>query len=361
LTNSYKQNVPEKGRVMAGKLGIRLRRAREGLGLTQEDLSKSVGLSSEFISLLEIGKRSPSLDSLRRIAEFLKKDVGYFLQDREEDFNVLLQDKRLNLEARRSIRRLQRYCEDYIRLEDLTARHTEPAPLYFSISAERLAQEERNRLGLGAEPIRKLFGVVEANGLKILRQWIPEQAKIAVVFVNYSAEQASFAMINASRPLGDQIVAAAHAYAHYLKDRQASPILDNPDVLVDDYLPLYHPREKFAQTFALQFLVPPAKLRQLVAKEMHGRSLHFEDVVHLKRYFGLTMATMLQVLHKRGFIPSHRYQEFQATDAGAFERSLFGRISDAERSSKSRPKSIPSDRYKLLGVSACQKISKEKG
>ena len=59
---------------MPGILGIKLRIERESLGLTQEDLAKAVGLSSEFISLLELGKRMPSLDSLKSISEFLKKE-----------------------------------------------------------------------------------------------------------------------------------------------------------------------------------------------------------------------------------------------------------------------------------------------
>ncbi|MDH5467486.1 MAG: helix-turn-helix domain-containing protein, partial [Candidatus Aminicenantes bacterium] len=61
---------------MSGILGTRLRRERESLGITQESLSRAVGLSSEFISLLELGKRMPSLESLTALAEFFKKDVS---------------------------------------------------------------------------------------------------------------------------------------------------------------------------------------------------------------------------------------------------------------------------------------------
>lgn len=345
---------------MPVKLGAKLRRARENLGLTQEELSKSVGLSSEFISLLEIGKRAPSLDSLRRLSDFLKKDIGYFLQDTEGDFQVLGREKKLSKEAQAVIRRFQRYSEDYLRVEELTQRRAEPAPFYQNASAERMAQEERKRLGLGDEPIRDIFTLLELNGLRILRQAVPEAAQIAGIFVFYEAEQAGFALLDSSRPLGDQHVAAAHEYAHYLKDRFAGPILDNPDVFIDEYLPLYHPREKFAQQFAFDFLVPPRKLKHVVSKELHARSLHFEDVIFLKRYFGVKTSHMLGILQKQEIIPPHRYAEYRNIDHAAFERSLFGKVGSEELPARSRTKLISSDRYKILGVSAFQKTVRDK-
>ena len=71
---------------MHNLLGIRIRRLREDLGLTQEDLARSVGLSSEFISLLELGKRDPSLESLNSVARFFKKDISFFLVEKKESF-----------------------------------------------------------------------------------------------------------------------------------------------------------------------------------------------------------------------------------------------------------------------------------
>jgi transcriptional regulator with XRE-family HTH domain len=345
---------------MQGKLGAKLRRARENLGLTQEELSKAVGLSSEFISLLEIGKRAPSLDSLRRLAGYLKKEIGYFLQEPEDNFHVLRQEKNLSKEALTLIRRFQRYCQDYLRVEDLTQRRAEPAPFFQNASPERLASEERKRLGLGDEPIKDIFTLLELNGLRVLRHVIPENAKIAGIFVFFDAEQAGFALIDASRPLGDQYVAAAHEYAHYLKDRSAGPILDNPDVFVDEYLPLYHPREKFAQQFAYDFLVPPQKLKHVVSRELHARSLHFEDVIFLKRYFGVKTSHMLGVLQKQEILPPHRVNEYRGIDSAAFERSLFGEVGTEELPGRTRTKLIPSDRYKILGVSAYQKTEREK-
>jgi transcriptional regulator with XRE-family HTH domain len=59
-------------------LGTRLKRAREEVNLSQGSFAKALGLSSEYISLLESGKRTPSFETLLKIAGFLNKNVAYF-------------------------------------------------------------------------------------------------------------------------------------------------------------------------------------------------------------------------------------------------------------------------------------------
>lgn len=340
---------------MIAKLGAKLRRARESLGITQEELSKSVGLSSEFISLLEVGKRTPSLDSLKRLSAFLKKDMAYFLKEKETAFDVLLNDKKMSRETRNEIRRFKSYCEDYLQLEDITGRRLETAPLYHSASAEAMAWEERERLGLGDEPIRDIFGLLEMNGLRILKQNVLPKAQVAGVFIYFAAEQAGFALVSTALTLGEQRLIGAHEYCHFLKDRMDGPILDNADIVYEDYLALYHPREKFAHRFAVNFLVPPSKLRRIHQKELSARSLHFEDVIYLKRYFEVNTTLMLRRLLELNLISSQRYYEFKEIEFFDFEKSLFGDVIADTKSIKGRSKTISSERYKVLGVSAFKK------
>ncbi|GAI13928.1 unnamed protein product, partial [marine sediment metagenome] len=81
---------------MSAILGTRLRREREELGITQDVLAKGVGLSSEFISLLELGKRMPSLETLTALADYFRKDVSYFLKEKEETFKIILRAEGLD-------------------------------------------------------------------------------------------------------------------------------------------------------------------------------------------------------------------------------------------------------------------------
>jgi transcriptional regulator with XRE-family HTH domain len=53
------------------KFGKRLRRLRRMQDVTQEQLSEKSGVSSDFISQLERGLNSPSLDTIQKLADGL--------------------------------------------------------------------------------------------------------------------------------------------------------------------------------------------------------------------------------------------------------------------------------------------------
>lgn len=139
-------------------------------------------------------------------------------------------------------------------------------------------------------------------------------------------------------------------------DRADSPIVDNPDVVVDEYVSLYPPREQFAQTFASRFLVPPGKLRELVEKDPRAKSLTFDDVLFLKRYFGVSTRAMLRTLRGRGLLPEARFEEFFKRGPEDREMEVFGGLSgQEERRSRSlfrKTRTILSDRFRLLAAEA---------
>jgi len=57
------------------KLGDALRAHRNRAGISQEKLAEKAGLSVVFISLLENGRRTVSVDSLLRIAKALNVEL----------------------------------------------------------------------------------------------------------------------------------------------------------------------------------------------------------------------------------------------------------------------------------------------
>ncbi|MBN1221625.1 MAG: ImmA/IrrE family metallo-endopeptidase [Candidatus Aminicenantes bacterium] len=333
---------------MLGRFGAKLRIQRENLGLTQEDLAQAVGLSSEFISLLELGKRQPSLESLKSIAAFLKKDPSYFLEEKEMAFDKLLNQKPLNPKVLKELKKFRKYCEDYLKLEEILGRRLELAPAYSHTQPERLAFEERCRIGLGDAPIRNIFSLAECNGLRVYRQAIDAEYKIAGIFIFFEIKEAAFALINSSLSLGEQIITVAHEYYHFLRDRFSDPIIDNPDVLVDDYVSLYHPREKFAHLFAKRLLMPPTKVRAVIEKDLRSGRLRYEDVIYLKRFFGVGTPAMLQTLRDLEYLSYSQVKEFENRDHGAYEKTLYGKSLVDEQVPKG--KVIPSDRFKNLAV-----------
>jgi Zn-dependent peptidase ImmA (M78 family)/DNA-binding XRE family transcriptional regulator len=337
-------------------LGTRLRRAREEVNLSQGAFAKALGLSSEYISLLESGKRRPSFETLVKVAGFLNKNVSYFFEDKRPAFESLFDRAEADERIRKDLLKFKATCEKYLALEEQTGRRLDLAPQYARISAERLAEEERRRLGLGTEPIRDVLALCEVNGCRIIRQTLPEEARIAGIFVFDEERKAAFALVNANEPAGLQTFIAAHLYGHYLMDRADSPIVDDPDVVVEEYVSLYPPREQFAQAFASRFLVPPAKLRELIEKDLRSKSLTFDDVLFLKRYFGVSTRAMLRTLRGRGLLPEAKFEEFFKRGPEDREQEVFGGLSgQEERRSRTlfrKSRTILSDRYRLLAAEA---------
>lgn len=60
-------------------VGKNIRLLRIEKGLTQEELGKVVSLSSDTISLWELGKRKPDIDSVLLLAKFFDVTTDYLL------------------------------------------------------------------------------------------------------------------------------------------------------------------------------------------------------------------------------------------------------------------------------------------
>jgi transcriptional regulator with XRE-family HTH domain len=65
-------------------LGNAIKVIRTTKGIKQKDLALSLGVSANYISLVESGKRDPSLSYLRRLAEQLHVPIGLFFYCQED-------------------------------------------------------------------------------------------------------------------------------------------------------------------------------------------------------------------------------------------------------------------------------------
>jgi transcriptional regulator with XRE-family HTH domain len=65
------------------KLGVRLRRLREGLAISQGEVSRRTGLQASYLSKVENGVLLPGLENLERIARAMGLDLaGVFAPER---------------------------------------------------------------------------------------------------------------------------------------------------------------------------------------------------------------------------------------------------------------------------------------
>jgi len=88
-------------------LGRRIKERRKTLGLTQQQLAESLGVTPQHISVIEQDKRSPSLSSLARMAEQLGVTVDFLVVGKEGTIisviTAVKADKRLNLKTKRAL------------------------------------------------------------------------------------------------------------------------------------------------------------------------------------------------------------------------------------------------------------------
>ena len=76
------------------KIGTRVREARRRLDLTIQDIADATGLSKGFISQVENDKTSPSLVTLKKIAEALQTQLTYLLLDEGQELVIVPRKRR---------------------------------------------------------------------------------------------------------------------------------------------------------------------------------------------------------------------------------------------------------------------------
>jgi transcriptional regulator with XRE-family HTH domain len=88
-------------------LGQRIRKRRQEMKLTQEELAKALKLTSQHISAIEQDKRSPSLTSLAKLAEELGVSIDYIVTGKEgiitDTIPAIKADKRLRTEVKKAL------------------------------------------------------------------------------------------------------------------------------------------------------------------------------------------------------------------------------------------------------------------
>ena len=151
--------------------------------------------------------------------------------------------------------------------------------------AETVASQERRRLGLGEQPVEQLRRLLEWDvGLRIF-YW-PLPSAIAGMYA-YADDLGGCIMVNRKHPAQRRRVSMLHEYGHLIVDRYKPGI---------DYLnmPGRKPaNERFAEAFALSFLMPANAVRQRF-HEIVAATNDFQvaDLCRLSHFFFVSVEAM---------------------------------------------------------------------
>lgn len=78
-------------------LATRFKKARKELGYSQKQMGEALRLSDKAVSAYEVGRATPSLETLKQMGKLTQRPMSYFLDESNQD-DVDLQIKIKNIE-----------------------------------------------------------------------------------------------------------------------------------------------------------------------------------------------------------------------------------------------------------------------
>ena len=300
-------------------LGQRITEARKARGKTQEEVAEFLGCSRPTYIAIEKGDRLAKTDEIIKLAPFLGKKVNDLVRPTEPVVDL---QPHLRAVAGRmkgadepalqaAIADLQQLAEDYRDLERMMN-----APLRFNYPpdvsldsridaaelAEGVASQERRRLGLGDQPVIYLRSTLEWDvGLRIFYSGALPSA-IAGMYA-YTADLGCCILVNRKHPPERRRVSMLHEYGHLVVDRYKPGI---------DYLTMSGRKpanERFAESFALSFLMPASSVRQRFHDIVTTtKDFQVADLRRLSHFYFVSVEAMALRLEQLGLIPKGSWQ-----------------------------------------------------
>ena len=302
-------------------LGLRITQARKARGKTQEEVASHLGLSRPTYIAIEKGDRELQPEEIKKIAIFLGRRIhelarpGEPVMDLQPHLRAVAEKMKGkdDPELLAGIDELQRLAEDYRDLEV----HTK-SPLRFNYPpevnlasridvtqlAESIAIQERNRLGLGDQPVIHLRKILEWDvGLRIFYGELP--SAVAGMFA-YSSDLGCCVMINRKHPATRRRISMLHEYGHFIVDRY-KPRVDH--LSYDGRKPA---NERFAESFALSFLMPSSSLQHRFNSIVTTTGdFHVSDLCRLSHFYFVSVEAMCLRLEQLGLTPRGTWQSLK--------------------------------------------------
>ncbi len=341
-------------------VGQRLVEARKLRGITQEVAAEHLGLSRPTLIAIEKGERAVKPAELVKLAALYGRPVHWFartsepLADFQPHFRAAV-DRVKPVEAdevREAIGELKLFVENYLDLERRMkaplARNDPPTldlnpRVDVAELAEDVASRERQRLGLGDQPIPNIRAILESEvGVRIFFHRLPRSLAGMYLFVDGLG---GCILVNSVHPPAKQRASIAHEYAHLIVDRH-TPGIDY--VTVAGRKPA---NERFAEAFAMGFLMPAASVR-LRFNEVVNASGNFQvaDLVKIKHFFHVSMEAMARRLEGLGLLRPGTWDLVK--EQGLPIRQAEERLGLA---TEDRPEPALPERYQFLAVQAYER------
>jgi Zn-dependent peptidase ImmA (M78 family)/DNA-binding XRE family transcriptional regulator len=280
----------------------RIKQLRLARGLSLDELSDAMGgiVTKQALSKYELGISTPSAPVLNQLARALNVKAMELWAAPSSEIRFLGYRKRVSLPQRwqESFEaNLSHTLEERLKLQDYCYSNiTFDLPVHaFDVQneadAEKAAESLREKWKLGVDPVANLTAVLEAHLVHVLEIAGPENFDgiSALVMDAHGKPRAAAVVSRKGCPGERQRLNLAHELGH---------VVLKPAKKVDE--------EKAAFRFAAAFLAP----RPCIEREIGTRRtrIRLEELLILKRRFGLSIQALLRRLRDLGTIGDSQYR-----------------------------------------------------
>lgn len=316
--------------------------------MTQDDAAKHLGVSRPTFVQIEAGNRSVSSLELDKLAYLFGRDIREFVADAFHDEDSLTALFRAQpavvgepavLDKLRECMALGRELTNLERLVGIDRDLSAVASYPFSMpkarweavqQGQRLAEEERRRLGLGHARLPDMSELLESQGVRTGLVDLPNDVSGLTLS---DRKVGIFVVANGVHHYLRRRFSFAHEYAHVVADRDRSGLVSQTSAR-DDLI------EVRANAFAANFLMPEDGARQFVAGlgkgkpsrlfaevfdeagylNVEGRSepgtqtIQLYDVVQVAHYFGVSRLSALFRLRNLRLLTGAEFEHLKALD-----------------------------------------------
>ncbi|MEM1171199.1 MAG: XRE family transcriptional regulator [Cyanobacteria bacterium P01_H01_bin.35] len=316
MTNNVLDNINLR------QLGERLQQARNKCGMTQADAAKVINAARTTMVAIEKGERRLKATELIKLARAYGISVSDFVRERPivKPFQVQFRKAYRQNEVQKSqiesvIEEWEKFCQNYLELEEIMnaplpqnyPREYEVSGMPIERTAEAIAVEERQRLGLGDGPIPLLRDTLEQTvGLRIFYLKMP--SKYSEMYT-YDEKLGGCMAINANHPEERRRWSLAHGYLHFLAHRRNSVV----DLLDAPYQRM-PASERLAEAFPKYFLMPTSGLLKRfndICRENKNQKFTPTNLFTLAHYYGVSVQALTYRLEEMELLPSGTWERLR--------------------------------------------------
>lgn len=280
--------------------GRRLSQARQMMGMSMEELGKSINpkMSRQAINKYEKGHTSPDSRMLIAFGTVLGVKPDYFFRPFTVEVDRVMFRKDAKFPDKKAIvirERVREELERYLEVEQLCGVRTSFRLKQCDVSSVssvcKYADEMRMMLKLGSDGISNVIEVLEENGVKVieisedesfegLSGYANENIPVIVINDNLSSERKRFTLLH---ELG-------HLLMKFREDVSAKEI------------------ENFCNIFASELLLPSAVIFSRLGNRRHDISL--AELTDLQKQYGITIDVIMTALCRLEVITGRRYDGY---------------------------------------------------